>query len=184
MDKIIYIVKENDTLDKISREYNISVERLKILNGLDTDELVIGQAILILYPSLSYIVREGDTLQKIADMYGTTVKDLWRANYNISGSYDIYPMQNLAIRYGSTEKKEIITNGYAYPSIDRTLLKKTLPYLTYISPFTYGFTEAGEIILLNDQPILNLAYRQGTKALMHLSTLTAECVEHNGGQHS
>ena len=83
-------------------------------------------------------------------------------------------MQNLAIRYGSTEKMEIITNGYAYPSIDRTLLKKTLPYLTYISPFTYGFTETGEIILLNDQPILNLAYRQGTKALMHLSTLTAE----------
>ena len=53
-------------------------------------------------------------------------------------------------------------------------MEKTLPYLTYISPFTYGFTEEGEILELNDETIRSYASREGTESLMHLSTLTVE----------
>ena len=37
-------------------------------------------------------------------------------------------------------------NGYAYPWIDEQILSETCMYLTSISIFSYGFTEAGELV--------------------------------------
>ena len=34
-------------------------------------------------------------------------------------------------------------NAYAYPYIGGELLDSVLPYLTYLTPFTYGITPAG-----------------------------------------
>ena len=170
----IYIVKQGDTLAKISGQSGLSEERIRILNGIDGDRLVVGQALLLLYPTVTYTVKQGDTLERIAQMFNTDVRALWRANYNISGTYEIYEGQSLVIYYGNAQKRTIITNGYAYPGINTSLLEKTLPYLTYISPFTYGFTENGEILELNDETIRSYASRAGTKTLMHLSTLTVE----------
>ena len=170
----IYIVKQGDTISKISSMSGLSEERIRILNGLDNDNLAVGQAILLLYPTVTYTVKQGDTLEKIARQFNTDIRSLWRANYNISGTYEIYEGQNLVIYYGSSSKRSLITNGYAYPNINTSLLEKTLPYLTYISPFTYGFTEEGEILELNDETIRSYASREGTESLMHLSTLTVE----------
>lgn len=44
---VIYVVKKGDSLWKIGRKYYVSVERLKELNHLETDELQIGQKLLI-----------------------------------------------------------------------------------------------------------------------------------------
>ena len=38
------------------------------------------------------------------------------------------------------------TGGYAYPYIDRTVLTQTLPYLSKLFVFSYGFTVDGELI--------------------------------------
>ena len=44
---IIYEVKASDTLYAISRQYNVTVEQIKQLNGLETDNLSIGQLLVI-----------------------------------------------------------------------------------------------------------------------------------------
>lgn len=43
----IHEVKANDTLYSLSKRYNVSVEQLKALNGLDSDGLAVGQLLVI-----------------------------------------------------------------------------------------------------------------------------------------
>jgi len=42
-----YVVKAGDTLYKIARDFNITVDELKRLNNLVTDVLSIGQILMI-----------------------------------------------------------------------------------------------------------------------------------------
>lgn len=42
--------------------------------------------------------------------------------------------------------RQIRINGYAYPYIDDWILQQTLPYLTELSVFSYGFTPDGTLI--------------------------------------
>ncbi len=65
-------------------------------------------------------------------------------------------------------------NAYAYPYIGGELLDSVLPYLTYLTPFTYGITPAGVLAPLDDARLLERAAHYGAKSLMHLSTLTPE----------
>ena len=44
---VIYEVKSSDTLYAISRQYNVTVEQIKQLNGLSTDNLSVGQLLVI-----------------------------------------------------------------------------------------------------------------------------------------
>ena len=82
----------------------------------------------------------------------------------------------LVLRYTDQPTAPLDVNAYAYPFISGGLLRQTLPYLTYITPFTYGFTPAGELVPLNDQPIIDLALEYGVTPWMHLSTLTPDGV--------
>lgn len=71
------------------------------------------------------------------------------------------------------EQRSIIVNGYAYPDIDPELLTNTLPDLTLISNFSYGLTESGGLLLLDDQFIRSAAIPLGVKPLMVLTSLSA-----------
>ena len=44
---IIYVVKQGDNLWNIGKKYYVSVERLRTLNGLSSDELKPGQKLLV-----------------------------------------------------------------------------------------------------------------------------------------
>ena len=54
------------------------------------------------------------------------------------------------------------------------LFRSTLPFLSYLTPFTYGITEEGGLVVPDDVPLIRAAHAAGTAALMHLSTLTRE----------
>ena len=69
-----YIVKKGDTLWDIARLYNTSVSKLKELNNLNSNIIMIGQKLLI--PSNKYIVKKGDSLWKIAKENNTSVQKL------------------------------------------------------------------------------------------------------------
>ena len=82
----IYIVKKGDTLYSIAQRYNITVDELKKQNQLSTNQLTIGQSLIL--PSTSfatYTVQKGDTLYKIASQYNTTVDILKKLN-NLSSN--------------------------------------------------------------------------------------------------
>lgn len=79
-----YIIKENDTLSKIARDNNVSLEELASANDWEDLGLKVGQKIIIPTindrPFIYYTVEKGDTLYSIADAYGLDVKDLARLN--------------------------------------------------------------------------------------------------------
>lgn len=67
-----------------------------------------------------------------------------------------------------------IVNGYAYPSISRETLDWWLPRLSWISTFSYGFTEEGNLINLIDYNLVAPANAAGVRPLMVLTPMDSQ----------
>ncbi len=96
-----YTVKLGDTLYSIARQYETTVDEIKRINNLTSNNLSIGQVLDI--PSgnssnnnnnnnnnnITYIVVSGDSLYSIARKYNTTVDELKRLNNLTSNNLSI-----------------------------------------------------------------------------------------------
>lgn len=82
-----YTVKSGDSLYRIAINFNTSVDELKRLNNLSSNNLSIGQKLII--PSnnfeIIYTVIKGDSLYAISKKFNTTVDELKRLN-NLSNN--------------------------------------------------------------------------------------------------
>ena len=87
----IYIVKSGDSLYSIAKKYGISVDELKRANGLTTNNLSIGQTLVIpeSKSEIGYVVKAGDSLYSIAKKYGISVDELKKANGLITNNLSI-----------------------------------------------------------------------------------------------
>ena len=168
----IYVVQVGDNIYTIAEKYGVSAETLLYDNDIDNpDKLVVGQALLIAYPKQLHTVQQGDTLQGIAEMYQISVMQLYRNNPYLSDVEALYPGQTLVISYDT--KRNLTTNGFAFPYIDKNILIKTLPNLTYLSIFNYRLTEDMEIITyFDDTEIIRTTKSYGTIPLLLFSVLT------------
>lgn len=173
---ITYIVKPGDSVFSIAGEYGTAARQVIDDNGLSSaSELVPGQALVILYPERTVTVNEGDTLASIAAAEGVTENSILRNNPALRGSSMVTPGQELTLSFTEPKLGSIATNGYAYTSVDRNVLAQTLPYLTYLTIFTYGFAIDGSLIEPEgDEELIAIARSYGTAPIMMLSTLTAE----------
>lgn len=173
---IIHIVSSGDTISSISQKYGVSIQNLIADNALDTNQaLVIGQALAVQIPNQTYIIKQGDTLFSVAQQFGTTLRQLIRNNLQLAPDYLPQAGDGIIINYQDQGTKgEFVTNSYAYPYINDNLLKEQLPYLSYFTPFTYGITQNGGLVDLDDSRLINLSNNADTLPLMHLSTLTEE----------
>lgn len=121
---------------------------------------------------LIYTVRSGDTIDSIASAYGIGV-DSVIYNNQLSYPYRLAVGQALLLTVGTAnpDRRTIITNGYAYPFINRFTLTETLPYLTDLSIFSYGFTAAGELVppALDDSWMIALAKEYNTAPILTLT---------------
>lgn len=110
-----YIVKKGDNLWSIASKNNTTVDNIKKLNNLSSNNLSVGQVLKLSYDtgnedikeSNIYTVKKGDSLWLIANKYGTTVDELKIANNLKSNTLSIG--QTLII----PEKKES-TNKISY----------------------------------------------------------------------
>lgn len=83
-----YIVKKGDSLWSIASKNNTTVDNIKKLNNLSSNNLSVGQVLKLSYDtekedikeSNIYTVKKGDSLWLIANKYGTTVDELKNAN--------------------------------------------------------------------------------------------------------
>ena len=114
----IYVtVHRGDTLYKLARKYDTTVESIISLNNLaDPDLIITGERLRIKVTSdipqdsEYYIVKKGDTLYKIARRYNTTAAEIARLN-NISDQNVIFIGQRLIIRPGTDKTEYTVRRG-------------------------------------------------------------------------
>lgn len=83
-----YIVKKGDSLWSIASKNNTTVDNIKKLNNLSSNNLSVGQVLKLSYDAKKedikesniYTVKKGDSLWLIANKYETTVDELKNAN--------------------------------------------------------------------------------------------------------
>ena len=118
-----------------------------------------------------YVVKPGDTVYAIASAYQVEVNTFIYANQLVY-PYQLAIGQALLITNGPREKSmEIRSNGYAYPFINGWVLGNTLPFLTELSVFSYGFTTEGELVppILDDVWMVNMALESETLPILTLT---------------
>ena len=139
---LIYTVKPGNTLAGISRRYGLSPLRIAADNGLsDMSRLVPGQNLLINVDSVRYILDEGP---------GDTV---------------MIPVARLE------KRRPILVNGYAYPSINTNSLNCVLPFLTFLSPFSYKLTPTAELVPPDDSDLIFRAQRSAVMPIMVVTNI-------------
>ncbi len=121
-----------------------------------------------------YVVKPGDTVDSIAESYGISVSSVIYSNQLVYP----YPLAvGQALLLSSLEPSSpsypAWVNGYAYPYIQQNVLNETLPYLSSLSVFSYGFTTDGELIApaVDDTFMINAALMQGVRPVLTLTPL-------------
>lgn len=119
-----------------------------------------------------YVVEPGDTVDLIASYYGIPASAIVYAN-QLTYPYALAIGQALLINTDipSSPAYSASINGYAYPFIEDTVLNETLPYLTTLSVFSYGFTTEGELIppALDDSFMILTAQNAGVAPILTLT---------------
>ena len=124
----MYTVKKGDSLWNLARTYGTSVEEIKRINYLTSNNLYIGQVLRIpeMYTKpedmnvpnyINYEVVRGDTLYGIAKKYGVSVDTIINDNALKSNILNIG--QNLKIRTSSSLVEECFGENYV-PNTDKT----------------------------------------------------------------
>lgn len=157
---MIYTIKKGDTLSAIAKRYNINLEELIRLNGLNRpNDLAIGQNIFLPTTTpTTVVVGRGDTLSKIADRLGVSLESLVRANPQITNPD--YILIGQIINIPPQEKRSIKVNGYAIANISDSVFERTAPYLTYLSIFSYQAREDGGLSRLYEENLIASAREQ------------------------
>ncbi|MGN0466253.1 MAG: glycosyl hydrolase family 18 protein [Lachnospiraceae bacterium] len=134
-----------------------------------------------------YIVQSGDSVDSIANQFFVDVSEIIYDNQLIY-PYELALGQALFIgenssqggqnqstqeEEASNERRSLRVNGYAYPFISEWVLEQTLPYLTELSIFSYGFSEEGELIppVISENRMIELAHLYGVIPVLTLTPL-------------
>jgi len=171
----IYEIESGDTIYNIAKEYKTTIEAIAEVNNIDpNDTLVIGQSITIPVDKIVYQVKSGDTVYSIAKRYGVSINDLYLANPNLNNNSLIFPGQQIVIPYQNIKVYDGVVNGYVLPGISTDILNMTLPYLDYLTIFSYEVLPNGELRNLNDETYLVQAKQRGVKPLMAITNIGGE----------
>jgi Predicted glycosyl hydrolase len=182
---VIHVVHEGETIQSIADQYMVPVDRLIIENELkNPNNLALGETIVVLYPDITYVIQEGDTLGNIATKYNVSVLQLLRNNPYLSERQYIYPGETIVVSYKGDKTATLSTNGYAYPFIDMDILKKTLPFLTYLSIYSYQISADGNIQDINDADIIKMAKEYNVAPIMVVEVLAQNQTEEINTIHS
>lgn len=119
-----------------------------------------------------YVVKEGDTVDSIAGSYGISASSII-FNNQLAYPYALAIGQALLLSTSvpSTSAYSAYVNGYAYPFIEQVVLNETLPFLTTLSVFSYGFTMEGALVppQLDDTFMIRSAVNAGVRPVLTLT---------------
>lgn len=124
-----------------------------------------------------YVVQEGNSIDGIAAQFSVDVDSIIYTNQLVY-PYGLAIGQALLIPVEEEHERSLVirSNGYAYPFINRDVLNATLPYLTELSIFSYGFTPDGDLVYpqLDDQWMISAAYEYQAVPILTLTPLGAD----------
>lgn len=129
-----------------------------------------------------YVVQPGDSVDIIAEYYGVSAEQIIQDNQLVY-PYELAVGQALFIALGERKpSRSIAVSGYAYPFISPWILEQTLPYLSELPVFSYGFTFDGELIfpIWDDTWMIQEAARFGTQAVLVLTPFGTDGRFNNG----
>ncbi|HBA47537.1 MAG TPA: glycoside hydrolase [Lachnospiraceae bacterium] len=119
-----------------------------------------------------YVVKSGDSVDSIAQQLDANAEQIIFDN-QLEYPYALAVGQALLInRYVRNATRAITVSGYAYPFIEREVLEQTLPYLSELPVFSYGFTMEGELLppsYGDDSWMITEAIRFGTLPILTLT---------------
>ncbi len=121
-----------------------------------------------------YVVTPGDTVDTIASSYQIPASSIIDDNqlvypYALAVGQALY-LSDTPVRPG---KPSIQTGGYAYTYISPWVLSQTLPFLTELFIFSYGFDAEGNLLPppLDDSSMISAAWQTGTRPILTLTPL-------------
>lgn len=172
---VIYRVRPGDNIYRLSRLYGIPEQQIMEDNQIrDPQQLVVGQALVLMTDSVKHTVGSGQSLYSIAALYGISVDQLLEANPQITDPSRIQAGQVLTIPVTSQKLGSILVNGYVYPSVNRNTLNRTLPYLSFVSIFSYMAGADGALAPIEDEAVITAARAQNTAPLMVVTNMRPE----------
>lgn len=123
-----------------------------------------------------YIVQPGDNVDAIALSQNVSAQSIIYDN-QLAYPYALAVGQALLLSESVTSEDSAISaypayvGGYAYPFISRWVLEQTLPYLSDLFIFSYGFTTEGKLIppLLDDTFMITMAKNFGVAPILTLT---------------
>ncbi len=118
-----------------------------------------------------YVVKEGDTVDVIAQTFAVSPENIIENN-QLTSPYPLAVGQALLIGEPEPESERIRdAGGYAYTYISGWVLRQTLPYLTRLYIFSYGFTQEGELLFPpnEDNWMIALSEEFGTMPVLTLT---------------
>ena len=119
-----------------------------------------------------YVVQPGDTVGDIAGRYGVEANSIIEINQLVS-PYDLVVGQALLIVLDDANSpgENLRIYGYAYPFISEWVLRQTLPFLSELAVFSYGFTPEGELVppWLSEDWMISLAKDALVKPILTLT---------------
>lgn len=145
--KSTYTVKKGDTLYSIASNYNTTVDELKRINNLTSNQLSIGQILKL--PQVSstdtYLIKSGDTIYSIARLFNTTIDEIKKLN-NLSSNL-VFVGQTLKVPSDNNNKTYTVKKGDTLYSIANKL-NTTVNELKVLNNLTSDILKIGEVLLL------------------------------------
>ncbi|MFS0600422.1 glycosyl hydrolase family 18 protein [Peribacillus frigoritolerans] len=166
----IYVVKTGESIFSIATKYQVSMDSIRMINGLKTDRLVPGQDLLI--PTDMYIVQPGDSLYSISQMSLIPVETIRLYN---GLELDIL-MVGMRLYLPPRPKYE--AEGFSYitpstPERNRRIVQTFAPINTFFGIFEYHVLEDGSLSTLDDQELIRLSRENKVAPLAVITNLTS-----------
>lgn len=169
----IYTVKAGDDLTTLSRRFGIPASRIVADNALRyPNDLLVGQHLIIMSNSIRHTIEEGQTMFSLSQEFETPLDELLAANPDVNPiALQVGDVVNIPVSE-NIPRRPAVVNGYAYPTITDAALNCSLPFLTYLSPFSYSVTPNGDIIAPPDERLIESALNSSVMPLMVVTNIS------------
>ena len=172
---VIYVVQSGDSIFSIAQRFGTSSEEIISSNMLTQPEsLVIGQTIVIPVDSFPYQLQRGETLYSLSQRFGIPLSELLDANPQITDPSNMAIGDTITIPSPPEKLRAILANGYAFPNIREEVLNDTLPYLSFLSPFSYQANDDGTLTPISDERLISDAVSWYTLPIMVVTNIDSQ----------